>query len=326
MRKNVKSNETTAVSLDTLSTSSTNKKNSFSKSFLKYKGLYLMSIPGLLYFLVFRYIPMAGIAIAFKEDNIFKSIWETKFVGFMYFRNLWQHPEFWRIFQNTIILAVYNIVFSFPAPIILALLLNEVKSKSFKRSLHTILNVPHFLSWMIVAGIFMSALSPVSGIVNQVIRLFGKEPIYFMAEPKYIRTILVGSGVWKELGWGAIIYMARISGIDQELYQAAYVDGAGRLRQTLSITIPGILPTVVVMLLLRIGHILDFGFDRTYVFMNGLNREFIDIFDTYIYRVGLVNSQFAYTTAIGLFKSAIGLTLVLSANRLSKALTEKGLF
>ncbi|MGI6227520.1 MAG: ABC transporter permease, partial [Peptococcales bacterium] len=285
-----------------------------------------MAIPGLLYFLVFRYIPMLGIIIAFKEENIFKSIWETSFVGLKYFKNFLHYPVFWRIFRNTMIIAIYDIVFSFPGPIIVALLLNEVRRKYFKKTLQTVLYLPHFLSWVIVAGIFMSALSPSSGIVNQIMGLFGIEPIYFMAKPKYIRAILISSGIWKELGWGTIIYTAAIAGIDQNLYEAAYVDGAGKLRQAMVITIPGILSTIVVMLLLRIGHILDFGFDRTYVFMNGLNSELIDIFDTYIYRVGLVNSQFSYTTAIGMFKSVIGMTLLLSANKISKSLTEKSLF
>jgi putative aldouronate transport system permease protein len=301
-------------------------RKSFSKSFSKYKGLYIMAIPGLLYFLVFRYIPMLGIIIAFKEENIFKSIWETSFVGLKYFKNFLHYPVFWRIFRNTMIIAIYDIVFSFPGPIIVALLLNEVRRKYFKKTLQTVLYLPHFLSWVIVAGIFMSALSPSSGIVNQIMGLFGIEPIYFMAKPKYIRAILISSGIWKELGWGTIIYTAAIAGIDQNLYEAAYVDGAGKLRQAMVITIPGILSTIVVMLLLRIGHILDFGFDRTYVFMNGLNSELIDIFDTYIYRVGLVNSQFSYTTAIGMFKSVIGMTLLLSANKISKSLTEKSLF
>lgn len=301
-------------------------KSSFLKSFSKYKGLYIMAIPGILYFLIFRYVPLFGLIIAFKEDNIFKSIWETDFVGFKYFETFLKYPEFWNIFRNTLIIAVYDIIFTFPGPIITALLLNEIMTKQFKKTLQTIIYLPHFLSWVVVGGIFMAALSPSSGIVNQLIGILGYEPIYFMAEPKYIRTILISSGIWKELGWSTIIYLAAIAGIDQSLYEAAYVDGAGRLRQTFEITIPGILSTIVVMLLLRIGNILTFGFDRTYIFMNGLNSEYIDIFDTYVYRVGLVNSQFAYTTAIGMFKSVISLALLLSANKLSKKLTEKSLF
>lgn len=301
-------------------------KSSFFKSFSKYKGLYIMAIPGVLYFLIFRYIPLFGLIIAFKEDNIFKSIWETDFVGFKYFETFLKYPEFWKIFRNTIIIAIYDIIFTFPGPIITALLLNEIMSKHFKKTLQTILYLPHFLSWVIVGGIFMSALSPSSGIVNQFREAFGCEPIYFMAVPKYIRGILISSGIWKELGWSTIIYLAAIAGVDQSLYEAAYVDGAGKLRQTLDITIPGILSTIVVLLLLRIGNILTFGFDRTYIFMNGLNSEYIDIFDTYVYRVGLVNAQFAYTTAIGMFKSVISLVLLLSANKFSKKLTEKSLF
>lgn len=311
---------------DSIISKSSCKKSSFLRSFTKYKGLYIMAVPGLLYFLIFRYIPMFGIIIAFKEENIFKSIWETDFVGFKYFELFLRYPEFWKIFRNTLIIAVYDLAFTFPGPIIAALLLNAISSIRFKKSLQTILYLPHFLSWVVIAGIFMGALSPSSGIINQLRGMMGYEPIYFMAESKYIRTILVSSGVWKDLGWGTIIYLAAIAGIDQSLYEAAYVDGANRLRQTFTITIPGILSTVVVMLLLRIGSILDFGFDRTYVFMNGLNSELINIFDTYIYQVGLVNSQFAYTTAIGLFKAFIGLILLLSVNKLSKKLTEKSLF
>jgi putative aldouronate transport system permease protein len=269
---------------------------------------------------------MLGIIIAFKEENIFKSIWETKFVGLHYFKNFFHYPVFWHIFRNTLVIALYDIIFSFPGPIIVALLFNELRHKSYRKTLQTVLYLPHFLSWVIVAGLFMSALSPSSGIVNQIMGLFGIEPIYFMVEPKYIRTILVSSGIWKELGWATIIYSAAIAGIDPNLYEAAHVDGAGRFLQAIIITLPSILSTIVVMFLLRIGNILDFGFDRTYVFMNGLNSERIDIFDTYIYRIGLINSQFAYTTAIGIFKSVIGLILILSANRLSENLTEKSLF
>nr|WP_240688967.1 ABC transporter permease subunit [Ammoniphilus sp. YIM 78166] len=285
-----------------------------------------MALPGLIWFAVFRYIPMGGSIIAFQDYNVFKGITGSPFVGLKHFQHFIQFPEFLQILKNTLLINLYDILFAFPAPIILALLLNEVGKMAFKRTIQTIVYMPHFLSWVIIGGIFINLLSPETGLVNHFIKALGYDPIYFMAKTEYIRSILVGSGVWRDVGWGTIIYLAAIAGINPSLYEAAAVDGASRLRQVFVITLPSLLPTIMILFLLQIGNFLDFGFERVWVFMNGLNRENADIFDTYIYRAGLLNAQFSYTTAIGLFKSVVGLILLVTCNKLSKKLTGNGLY
>ncbi|MFK4998833.1 ABC transporter permease [Bacillus sp. N9] len=208
----------------------------------------------------------------------------------------------------------------------LALLLNEVRKMAFKRTVQTVLYLPHFLSWVIVGGLVINLLSPSTGIINEIIRAFGGKEIFFMQEPGYFRSIVVGSGVWKDVGWNTIIYMAALAGINPQLYEAAEVDGAGKLRQAWSITLPSLLPTIMILLLLQIGNILDLGFEQIYMLLNPLVRETGEVLDTYIYRVGLVGGQFSYTTAIGIFKSVIGLILIVGANQLSKKTTGNSIY
>ncbi|PCL91991.1 ABC transporter permease [Paenibacillus lautus] len=295
-------------------------------SFRKYKAIYLISIPGILYFLVFKYVPLFGSAMAFQEYNLFKGIWESPWVGLDQFYRMFQYEEFLRIFWNTLLIGMYSIVFAFPVPIILALLLNEIRLVLYKRVLQTVIYMPHFLSWVIIGGIAVGILSPTTGIINQILMWVGLEPIYFLGEESYIRSILIGSGIWKEAGWGTIIYLAALAGINPGLYEAARVDGANRWRQTLAITIPSILPTIMILFLLNIGNFLDFGFERVFVFLNALNENKGDILDTYIYRVGLLGQQYSYTTAIGLFKSLIGLLLIVGGNAISRKTTGNSLY
>lgn len=294
--------------------------------FMRNWQIYTMILPGVLYFIIFKYIPFGGSVIAFQDYNVFQGITGSKFVGLKHFENLFTYPEFYRILRNTLLISIYKLVFGFPAPIILALLLNEVKQMFFKRTIQTIIYLPHFLSWVIVGGLVINLLSPNYGVVNEIIKAMGKEPIFFMQEPSYFRTILVTSGIWKEVGWSTIIYLAALAGINPELYEAAEVDGAGRFRQAMSITLPSMLPTIVILLLLRIGDILDLGFEQVYMFLNPLVRETGEIIDTYIYTVGLMGSQFSYTTAIGLFKSVVGFVLIIGANQLSKKLTGNSIY
>lgn len=294
--------------------------------FLKHWAIYSMILPGLLYFLIFKYIPLGGSIIAFQDYNVFKGIWGSKFVGFKHFENLFTYPEFSQIFTNTLLISLYKLLLGFPAPIILALLLNEVRKKLFKSTLQSVLYLPHFLSWVIVGGLVINILSPSSGIINEIIKSLGGKEIFFMQEPGYFRSIVVGSGIWKDVGWNTIIYMAALAGINPQLYEAAEMDGAGKLRQVWSITLPTLLPTIMVLLLLQIGNILDLGFEQIYMLLNPLVRETGEVLDTYIYRVGLVGGQFSYTTAIGLFKSVIGLILVVGANKLSKKLTGNSIY
>lgn len=288
--------------------------------------IYSMILPGILFFLVFRYIPILGNVIAFQDYNVFSGIWGSEFVGFKHFANLFAYPEFLRILRNTLLISLYQLVFGFSAPIILSLLLNEVRKVMFKRVIQTVIYLPHFLSWVIVGGLVISALSPNYGIVNEVLSNWGREKIFFMQQPEYFRSIVVISGIWKEVGWGTIIYLATIAGINPELYEAADVDGAGKLRQVFSITIPALVPTIMVLLLLRIGNMLDLGFEQIYILLNPLVKETGEIIDTYIYEAGLLGVQYSYTTAIGMFKSVVGLILILGANQLSKKLTGSSLY
>ncbi|GAB2720180.1 ABC transporter permease [Paenibacillus thermoaerophilus] len=292
----------------------------------KYKALYLISIPGALYFIIFKYVPLLGIVMAFQDYNLFAGFLGSEWVGLEHFRYMFEHADFLRILKNTMLLGFYDIVFGFPAPIVLALLLNEVRLVLYKRLLQTVVYLPHFLSWVIISGIAVGILSPESGFLNKVLGWFGIGPIYFLGEESMIRSILVGSGIWRDVGWGTIIYLAAIAGIHPDLYEAAEMDGANRWRQTLSITVPAILPTITILFLLRIGDFLDFGFERVWVFLNPLNQNNGEILDTFIYRVGLLSQQYSYTTAIGLFKSVVGLTLLVIANSLSRKATGESLY
>ncbi|WP_238177711.1 ABC transporter permease [Paenibacillus contaminans] len=303
--------------------SSSLKKKSY---FARHWPIYSMIVPGLLFFVVFKYIPLAGSIIAFQDYNVFDGVFGSKFVGMKHFDNLFAYPEFYRVFKNTLLISFYQLLFGFPAPIALALLLNEVRKMMFKRTLQTVLYLPHFISWVIVGGLVINFLSPSTGLLNDVIKWFGGEPVFFMQEPDYFRSIIVISSIWKEVGWGTIIYLAAIAGINPDLYEAAEVDGAGKWRQTISITIPSILPTIMVMLLLRIGNILDLGFEQIYTLLNPLVTETGEVFDTYIYRVGLLGAQYSYTTAIGLFKSVIGFVLLIGANFISRRTTGNSIY
>ncbi|GLI05148.1 protein lplB [Paenibacillus tyrfis] len=292
----------------------------------KYKAIYFLSLPSILYFVVFKYVPLMGSVMAFQNYNIFKGIAGSPWIGLENFQRMFAYDEFLRILKNTILIGFYDLIFAFPFPIVLALLLNEMRLLMYKRIIQTVVYMPHFLSWVIVGGIAIGILSPTTGVVNHVLGMFGIEPIYFLGEDSYIRSILVGSGMWKDSGWGTIVYLAALAGVNPEMYEAAVMDGASRWRQTISITIPTIMPTIVILFLLHIGHFLDFGFERVYVFLNSLNEGSGDIMDTYIYRVGLVGRQYSFTTAIGLFKSVVGLALIMLGNALSRKATGQGLY
>lgn len=292
----------------------------------KYRALYLISVPGIIYFLVFRYIPLLGSVIAFQKYNVFKGIFGSPWVGFDNFTKMFKYHDFTRILTNNLLLALYDIIFVFPAAIILALLLNELRIVLYKRIVQTVIYMPHFLSWVVISGIAVSVFSPISGLFNVFIGKLGFEPLYILGENSYIRTFLVGTGMWRDVGYSTIIYLAALSGISPDLYEASEIDGANRWKQTFTITIPALMPTIVILFLLQIGHFLDFGFERVWVFLNSLNSDNGEILDTFIYRVGILDMQYSYTTAIGLFKSVIGLTLLWIGNMLSKKTTGESLF
>ncbi|MFC5469030.1 ABC transporter permease [Cohnella suwonensis] len=299
---------------------------SFIRFMFRYKALYLMLVPGLLYFIVFKYVSILGSVIAFQDYNIFKGFLRSDWVGLKWFEQFFNYPQFTRLLWNTLIISFYQIIFVFPAPIILALLLNELRNLAFKRTVQTVLYMPHFLSWVVIGGLGYMLMSPQIGLINQLIVALGAEPIHFLQEPGFFRSIIISSSIWKDMGWNAVIFLAALSGISPSLYEAAKIDGAGRWKQFIHITFPGILPTVMLLLLLKIGHVLDLGFEQIYVFLNPITYQTGDVLDTYTYREGIVQGQYSLTTAIGLFKSVAGFMLLILANRTSKAATGESIF
>ncbi len=291
-----------------------------------YFPYYLLLLPALLFFLIFRYIPMYGLTIAFKDFVPFLGYWDSPWVGLENFKRLIGYRDFYLVFRNTLLISLYKLAFAFPVPVFLAILLNEIHTSWFKRSVQTVLYLPHFVSWVIMGSIVTMALSPSTGIVNNIIRAFGGEPIFFMISTFWFRPIVVLSSIWKESGWGTIVYLAAIAGIDQQLYEAAIVDGASRFRRMWHITLPCIRSVVIILLIIRIGHILDVGFHQILVLYNPAVYDVADVFGTYVYRVGLSGGQFSFATAIGLFKSVFGLILVIGANKLAKAFGESGIW
>lgn len=302
-------------------------KHGVKKYIIQNKWLYIMLIPGLLYLFIFNYLPMFGIVSAFKNFNMAKGFFASEWVGLANFRELFTNsPQFWNALKNTLLLSLYTIVFSFPAPIILAVLLNEMKHDVFKRTLQTVYYLPYFVSWVVVCSIISNFLSPTNGLVNYVIQALGGDPIAFLQKPQYFRTILVISDIWKEAGYGTIIYLAAITGIDQSIYEAASMDGAGRLQKILHITLPGISSTIVVMLVLRMGSIMTNGFERIFLLYNPLTYETSDVLDTFIYRIGVQNGMYSYSAAAGLFSSAVTFLLVIFTNYVSRKLQETSLW
>ncbi|GIP35804.1 sugar ABC transporter permease [Paenibacillus sp. J2TS4] len=287
--------------------------------------LFLIALPGLLHFLIFKYIPLAGNIIAFQDFNLFQGFFHSKWVGLKHFIYMFNYPEFFMVLKNTLRFGLYSILFGFPAPLILALLLNEIRLEWFKRTMQTLLYLPHFLSWVIVGGIFVEVLAN-EGIVNTILGRLGFESISFLTESKYFLGVVIGAGIWKEIGWSMIIYLAAMTSINPNLYEAAMVDGAGRWRRMWSITLPSLMPTIIILFLLRIGHLMDANVEQVLFFLNPLVREVGEVFDTYVYRVGLTGGLYSYTTAIGIFKAVVSVVLVVSLNKLSKKTTGETIY
>jgi putative aldouronate transport system permease protein len=279
--------------------------------------LYSLALLPLLFFLVFRYVPMLGNVIAFRRFQPGGSIFGEDWVGLRYVLMFLSDPTFWQVFTNTFVIGALTLLFCFPLPIVLALLLNEVRVRWFKRFVQTVSYLPHFLSIVIVAGMVMQLLS-VEGTVNQIVRAFGGEAIPYLQRPEWFRTIYVSSEVWQTVGWGTILYLAALTTIDENLYEAARIDGAGRLRQIWHVTLPGIRPTMVTLLILNIGTFMAVGFEKVLLLYNPLTYPTADVISTYLFRLGLLSNNFSYAAAIGLFEALIGLTLILSANAISR--------
>ena len=305
------------------------KKRSFINSLLKYKYLYLLILPGAVYFFIYKYLPMAGIIIAFNSYHPamgIKGIFTAQWIGFRNFEIFFQSIYFERVMINTIVISLLKMVFGFPAPIILALMLNEIRALKFKKTIQTISYLPHFISWVVVGGIMYELLSTTGGPINNAIKAVLGKPINFLYNPDNFRGVVVASDIWKEIGWGTIIYIAALSNVDIEQYQAAIIDGANRMQQLIYITLPAIASTIIIMLLLRLGHILDAGFHQILILYSPPVYGVGDIIDTHVYREGLGSGRYGYATAVGLFKHAIGLVMIVGANMITKKLGHEGIF
>lgn len=286
----------------------------------------LLLAPVLVYYILFRYVPMFGIVISFKDYNLFKGLTGSQWVGLKYYKLFLENPDALIIIKNTVVLGGYKLLFGFPAPIVLALLLNELRSKVYKRFVQTVSYLPYFLSTVVVSSIIVMLLSPSTGWLNHMLQRLGFPTINFLQESEWFRTIYVSSEIWQQVGWGSIIFLAAITTIDPQLYEAAKMDGAGRLRQIWHVTLPGIATTVVIMFILQIGHVLEIGFEKVFLLSNAATYDTSDVISTYVYRVGLLQSGFSYGTAIDLFMGIIGFILVYTSNKLSRRFGETSLW
>lgn len=292
----------------------------------QHKWLYFMLLPGLIYFIMFKYVPMGGLVIAFKEYSPFRGIWGSPWVGFGQFKKFFDTPDFWRLLRNTLGISLLQLVIYFPAPIILSLFLNEVRHNGYKRVIQTLVYVPHFVSWVIVASLTYQLFNVSDGVINMIIKSVSGGTIDILSKGSAFWGLIVGQDIWRETGYGTIIFLAALAGVDQEMYEAARVDGAGRWRLMWHITLPAIKGTIIMMLILRVGGLLNTGYEQIFLMRNDLNMEYADVFDTYIYTRGIVNGQYSFSSAAGMFKSVVGMILVLGSNKISKMCGEAGIY
>ncbi len=289
------------------------------------RQLYILLFPTLLFYLVYCYLPMFGNIMAFQDYNLAQGITGSEWVGFEHFKDFLTDSYFWRLIRNTLSINILGLIFSFPAPIILALLLNEIKCETYKKSVQVITYMPHFISMVVIAAMVLDFVSA-DGIINDIRELFGLEKVMFMTNPDNFYPIYIISDIWQTVGWGSIIYIAALSGLDQQLYEAATTDGAGRFQKLWHITIPGILPTIMILLILRIGQMLDVGFEKVMLLYNETIYEKADVISTYVYRRGIKDMEYSYSTAVGLFNSVFNFLLLVFANQLSRKLTDSSLW
>lgn len=302
------------------------KKNSISREWKKNKYLYIMILPVIIYYFIFCYMPMFGAVIAFKDYKPALGIFESKWVGFQWFITFFKDYSFIRILKNTVLLSLYSILWGFPAPIIFALFLNELHSNLYKRTIQTVTYLPHFISVVVVCGLLTQFLNS-EGVISNIVAIFTGSSENLLVNPKNFRTIYIASDIWQGVGYGSIIYLSALAGIDQEMYEAATIDGASRFRKILSITLPCLMPTIVIMFILRMGSLMSIGYEKVMLLYSPLTYETADIISTFVYRVGILEgTQFSYSTAIGLFNSVINLIMVLLSNKFSKKFTGSGLF
>lgn len=284
------------------------------------KLIYLLALPAVIYYFIYHYWPMYGAIIAFKNFSPALGIMGSPWAGFKYFEQFFSSYYFVRILKNTLLISVYSILWSFPAPILLALLMNEIRSSVFKRTVQTVTYLPHFISTVVICGMLIDFCS-MKGLFNVFVELFGGEPFNFLMETGLFRTIYIGSGIWQEVGWGSIIYLAALTSIDSTLYEAARMDGAGRFKQMLHITLPGIMPTIVIMLILRMGQVMNVGFEKIMLLYNPTTYDVADVISTFVYRKGILEANYSYSAAVGLFNSVINFIMIIAANWVSRKCT-----
>ncbi|MDF2958578.1 MAG: protein lplB [Paenibacillus sp.] len=302
------------------------KQNSVWKQIMRGRTLYLLLLPGLLYFIIFKYAPMWGALLAFKKYSVITGFWESRWVGLEHFEKFFTGIHFWRLLKNTLIISLLNLLFFFPVPIIFALLLNEIRLKFIKGFIQTVAYVPHFFSWVVVVGITFLFLSTQDGIVNREVAQWGSGKIAFLTTPEYFPAIYVFQNIWKEAGYNAVFYLAAMTSIDPSLYEAAVMDGASRWKRMMHVTLPALKTTIVVLFILQLGHVLDIGFEHIYLMLNPTINEVADVFDTYVYREGIVKGNLSYATAVGLFKSVVALALIMTFNKLARKSGEEGVY
>lgn len=308
--------------------------NTWRKAFSQHYWLYILMIPGILYMLIFNYTPMAGLVMAFEDfspyngDTAIQALFGSPFAGLKYFEKLFTGPDFWRLLRNTLAISLANLIFAFPAPIILALLLNELRCKWFKRFSQTLVYIPHFVSIVIVAALTYQLFSTTDGVAyHLLVQIFGKQNAPdIMSDPDLFAAMIVGQNLWKETGYGTIIYLAALSSVDTQLYEAAKIDGAGRWQLMWHVTLPAIRGTIILMLIMKVGSLLNTGYEQIFLMQNAMNRSVSDVFDTYIYTKGIVNGQYSLATAAGLFKSIVSMVMVIGANKIAKLFGESGLY
>ncbi len=296
------------------------------KYMVQHKWLYFMLIPGMLYFILFRYVPMGGLVIAFKEYSPFKGIWGSPWVGLAQFKKFFSMNDFTRLLTNTLGISLLQLFLYFPAPIILSLFLNEVRHNSYKRTVQTLIYVPHFVSWVIVASLTYQLFNVSDGIVNMIIKAITGSTVDILTKSSTFWGLIVGQCIWRETGYGTIVFLAALAGVDQELYEAARVDGAGRWRLMWHITLPAIKSTIVMMFILRVGGLLNTGYEQIFLMRNDLNLAKAEVFDTYIYTKGVTSGQYSFASAAGMFKSVVGMIMVMIADRVAKIFGESGLY
>ena len=302
------------------------KKYSTLKQYKICKYLFLMFIPVILYFVIFCYVPMYGVIISFQDYYPRLGITGSEWVGFKHFEKLFTGRYFFPVLRNTLIISIGKLLFGFPAPIILCLLLNEVRSLKFKKVVQTISYLPHFISWVVLASIVQTILSPSSGVVNYIIQLLGGEPIFFMGSSDWFRKVIVGSSIWRDTGWQTVVFMAAILSIDPQLYEAADLDGAGRFQKMIYVTLPCIAPTIIIMFIMATGNVIQDDFDQIYNMLNAKVMDVGDVIGTYTYRMGIEKMNFSYATAVGLFKNVVSLILVTFTNAFSRKLSGSSLW